>query len=151
MIDFEGRVSEGNMCKFRKLAQDGNAMVEFALVVPILVLLVMGAFDLGWSVYARNSVGLAAREGARRAIIVTATDATICSQAQRGTPGMNFVCNSADADTNRIVISPSPTRTSGVPVSVTATYIYRPITPIISRFFPGGKLTLTSQATMVVE
>ena len=35
---------------------DGQALIEFALVVPILILLIIGLFDLGWAVYANNMV-----------------------------------------------------------------------------------------------
>ena len=33
----------------------GQALVEFALVIPIFVFLVMGIFDLGRAVYANNA------------------------------------------------------------------------------------------------
>ena len=40
-------------------------MVEFALILPIFVLLLIGLFDLGRVVFINNSVSEAAREGAR--------------------------------------------------------------------------------------
>jgi Flp pilus assembly protein TadG len=47
----------------------GQALVEFALALPILILLLVGIFDLGRGVYAFNTVNNAAREGARLAIV----------------------------------------------------------------------------------
>ena len=47
----------------------GQALVEFALALPILILLLVGIFDLGRAVYAFNTVNNAAREGARLAIV----------------------------------------------------------------------------------
>ena len=44
-------------------------MVEFALILPIFVLVVFGIFDLGRAVYAYNTVNNAAREGGRLAIV----------------------------------------------------------------------------------
>lgn len=43
----------------------GQALVEFALVIPILMLLVCGLVDLGRAVYVSNSLAEAARDGAR--------------------------------------------------------------------------------------
>jgi Flp pilus assembly protein TadG len=43
----------------------GQALVEFALVLPIFLLLVFGLFDLGRVVYVNNALSEAAREGAR--------------------------------------------------------------------------------------
>ena len=45
--------------------QRGQALVEFALVLPIFVLLLFGLFDVGRLVYVDNAVAQAAREGAR--------------------------------------------------------------------------------------
>ena len=47
----------------------GQALVEFGLALPILILLLVGIFDLGRAVYAFNTVNNAAREGARLAIV----------------------------------------------------------------------------------
>jgi len=43
----------------------GQALVEFALVIPLLLLLIFGLIDLGRAVYVNNSLSEAAREGAR--------------------------------------------------------------------------------------
>jgi Flp pilus assembly protein TadG len=43
----------------------GQALVEFALVFPLLVLLIFGLIDLGRAVYAQHTLSEAAREGAR--------------------------------------------------------------------------------------
>ena len=47
----------------------GQGLVEFALVFPVFILLLFGIFDLGRAVYAYNTIGDAAREGARVAIV----------------------------------------------------------------------------------
>ena len=43
----------------------GQALVEFSLVFPLMMLLVFGLIDIGRLVYANNALGEAAREGAR--------------------------------------------------------------------------------------
>lgn len=43
----------------------GQALVEFALVLPIFVLMIFGLVDLGRAVFINNSLAEAARDGAR--------------------------------------------------------------------------------------
>jgi hypothetical protein len=47
----------------------GQALVELAIVLPVFLVLLMGIFDLGRVIWARNSLENAAREGARYAIV----------------------------------------------------------------------------------
>ena len=49
--------------------QRGQTLVEFALILPVFVLLLVGIFDFGRAVYAFNTINQAAREGARLAIV----------------------------------------------------------------------------------
>lgn len=44
-------------------------MVEFALVLPLLILMLVGVLDFGRAIFAYNSVSNAARTGARVAIV----------------------------------------------------------------------------------
>ena len=48
--------------------RDGQALVEFALVVPVLILLLFGILDFGRAIYAYNTIADAARDGARVAV-----------------------------------------------------------------------------------
>ena len=84
-------------------AQRGQAIVEFALVAPILIILIMGVFDLGLAFFTNITLQNAAREGARYA-----TQHVIAAQAQAQLlmervneelkagrvhePGVNLVC-----------------------------------------------------------
>ena len=45
--------------------ENGQSAVEFALVLPILLLIVCGILDFGWLFYNQLSVENACREGAR--------------------------------------------------------------------------------------
>ena len=55
----------------RKLCgrRHGQAMVEFALVVPIFLLLVIGVIEFGRAWNLQQTITDAAREGARRAVV----------------------------------------------------------------------------------
>ena len=53
----------------RRRKEDGQYTVEFALVLPILILLIFGMLDFGWLFYNKIEVNNASREGARYAVI----------------------------------------------------------------------------------
>jgi hypothetical protein len=55
--------------RHRRDRSRGQALVEFALAIPIVLLLMLGILDLGRAVFAYNSVANAARTGARVAIV----------------------------------------------------------------------------------
>lgn len=47
----------------------GQALLEFALIIPIMLLLLVGLLDLGRIVFTRNGMSDGARQGAREASI----------------------------------------------------------------------------------
>jgi Flp pilus assembly protein TadG len=51
----------------------GNALLDLAFVLPILLGLTFGAVEYGYAVYVKHAMQGAAREGARRAIVAGAT------------------------------------------------------------------------------
>ena len=57
------------MLKWLKKSQAGQAMVEMALVLPVLIILLGGILDFGWLYYNKIALTNAAREGARYAAI----------------------------------------------------------------------------------
>lgn len=65
----------------RRSAQRGAAAVEFALVLPILLLLVFGIIGYGYMLSFRQSISQAAAEGARAAA-VSQTDADRVTKAR---------------------------------------------------------------------
>ena len=50
-------------------ASRGQSLVEFALVFPVVALLIFGLVDLGRAVYAYSTIANAARQGARVAAV----------------------------------------------------------------------------------
>jgi Flp pilus assembly protein TadG len=51
----------------------GNAVLDMALVLPILLMLAFGVVEYGYYFFVKNNVQAAAREGARAAIVPAAT------------------------------------------------------------------------------
>jgi len=70
----------------------GQTLVEFALILPILVLLLVGIFDFGRAVYALNTVNNAAHEAVRLAIVDQNCDA-IGQMARQHAASLNVSWN----------------------------------------------------------
>jgi hypothetical protein len=56
----------------------GQTLVEFGLLLPVLLMMLMGVFDLGRVVFANDMVSNAAREAARFAIVHGGSSMTAC-------------------------------------------------------------------------
>ena len=52
----------------------GQSLVEFALILPLFVVVLLGIFDVGRAIYAYNTINNAARQAARLAIVDQTTD-----------------------------------------------------------------------------
>jgi Flp pilus assembly protein TadG len=64
--------------RFRGHGAAGQSLPEFALVVPIFLMLVLAVLDVGRVVWANNSLSNAAREAARFAIVHGGSSTTPC-------------------------------------------------------------------------
>ncbi len=71
----------------RRLAADrrGNLMIEFALVLPILALMLVGLLDLGRFSLDKSAMLQGAREGAQYGILAPDDSANINTTAQNAT------------------------------------------------------------------
>jgi Flp pilus assembly protein TadG len=58
----------------------GAAIVEFALVVPLLLLLLWGIVDIGRAFYTLNNLASAVREGARTAAVMATDPTTVANK-----------------------------------------------------------------------
>jgi Flp pilus assembly protein TadG len=83
--------------RIRRDGSRGQALVEFALVVPIFVLLLVGLFDIGRAVWNYNTVANAAREAARVAVVNQ--DQTVIREAAK-TAGVSLSLEDADITLN---------------------------------------------------
>ncbi len=119
----------------------GQSLVEFALVVPILLLLLIGVAELGRAWMAQNVVTGAAREAVRIAAVNSASTTTDNTWAGRAAAIM--------ASAN--LTGPAPQLVDGGQwVSVTVSCNF---TPAVAGFIPGldGPITLSSTTTMRKE
>lgn len=58
----------------RKCKASGQAVVEFALILPVLMLVLMGVLEFGLVFMRQNALTNAAREGVRQAILPSTTE-----------------------------------------------------------------------------
>jgi Flp pilus assembly protein TadG len=144
--------------------RQGQALVEFALVIPIFLLLLMAVFDLGRAVFAYNSVTNAAREGARLAIVnqsaVLIQQRAMAQSAIAETAAPNVTVEfrktepNADYLTNPICNAyngATPKMALDCVAIVTFQTTFRPITPLISNILFASGVTLTARSVQTVE
>jgi Flp pilus assembly protein TadG len=116
----------------------GATALEFAIVAPLLLILIMGMLEFGLMYNAQITVTHAAREGARLAAVDTFDQATV---EQRAFPltsadGLSIVLTQPDAESVR--------------VTVTYPWTWR-IVPLGGPLDLGDPPTLSSSATMRKE
>lgn len=149
----------------------GQALVEFALVFPVLVLILLGIFEMGRLVFAYNTLGNAAREGARVAAVnqlPTSVDCVNNRPIVNPSPllahwsikqcavdkAMTLGLTTADVDVQYsapagVTWTCSPTLRVGCLATVTVQHEYRAITPIIGDII--GPIGLEAVSEMPIE
>lgn len=116
----------------------GAAAVEFALVVPLLIMLVMGIAEFGRAYNAQAILSGAAREGVR--VMALQNDATAARTATRAAASPLVLSSS------QISVSPDSCTSSSTVNSTATVRITYPLS-FIGGFF-GASVTLTGKAVM---
>ena len=111
-------------------------MVEFALILPVLILFVFGIVEFGRAYSARIQLTSAVREGARA--VALGNDGVAATQA--GAPGLNPALAPAQVSANNCTVTPSPPQDAVVSVS----YPFQYTIP----FFGSNIWTLTAKGVM---
>jgi len=126
-------------------------IVEFALVVPMLLMLVMGVVDFGRAYFIRNSLVSAVREGARLGSVQSADPCGAASiTAIRARVVASFSSIGSVAISNNATMIPVTCeqvsgRTETIRVQVVG-YPFRPITPLFGMLRLGASFPLTARA-----
>ena len=121
--------------------QRGQAMVEFAGVSIIFFLLFFIILDGGRALYTWATVAEVVREGAHQAEMTETTDPQIRSAINAHSGLLGDLGSTA-------LITPSGSRTALQTVTITVTYQYRTVTPLLSSF---GPINFTASTVVVVE
>lgn len=105
----------------------GTAMVEMAIVLPLIILFFLGMIDFGRAIFLYNNLTNAAREGARFGASQVGSSLPSASAIQDTTRARIVSFSGAAVDpTATITASPTP---STITVSI-ANYSFDPITPL---------------------
>jgi Flp pilus assembly protein TadG len=129
----------------------GQGLVEFALIFPVLVIVLIAVFDLGRLVFAYNGITNAAREATRTGI-VDQTIATIQTDAIDQAVSLGLTASAVDVKfckPDATACSTTKPTTLDSIVQVQITYSWRAITPVIGNIV--GPVTVTSVSRMPIE
>ena len=126
----------------RTAERRGAAVVEFAIVAPVLLLLLLGMIECGRMIMVQQSITTAAREGARTAIVEGTSATSAMGSVQ------SFLSGTGIRGAN-VTVAPNNTGSiaHGQPVTVTVSVPFSAVSWLPHPFFFGQK-TLSSTATM---
>jgi len=124
----------------RRLGDErGASAVEFALIVPFLLMLVLGIVEFSHAFQVQGTLSAAAREGVR--VMALQNDpAAARTTVRNAADSLQPVVSNA-----QIVVSPAACPASGTPTNVRVTITYR--MPYLTGFFGSG-LTLSGTGVM---
>jgi TadE-like protein len=130
----------------------GQALVEFAVVLPVFFLLVAGMFDFGLGIYSDLTLVNAAREGARLGVIEPGDTSAIESRVR---------AMAGNLDDGKLSVTIACERPSGSGFSACTEPMWLPgdathvkVDYTYSVFFPllfGTEIPLSSEAKMRIE
>jgi Flp pilus assembly protein TadG len=129
----------------------GQTLVEFALILPIFILVLVGIFDFGRAVYGYNTISNAAREAVRIGIV----DQNVGRlQAEAVKAAVSLGASTSDITVSFLTADLSGTCPANPPsigcvVEITVHYRYNAATPIISNLV--GTIDMTSTSRQPIE
>ncbi len=129
----------------------GAAAVEFALMLPLLLLIIFGVIDFGRALNAQITITQAAREGARLDALGQ-SNAAVVSRTQTAATGLSLPA--ADVTETQVCAAGAGATADA---QVTVTYSFSFITPVgaiaglIGGSGFGSPITLTAQGVMPCE
>jgi Flp pilus assembly protein TadG len=134
-------------------SERGAELIEFALILPMLLLIMLGIVDFGFMFQRYEVLTNAAREGARIAVLPGYTtedvEARVCAYVETGGLPLTGACpipSNPVIDVDDVTIAmPAGTALEGKSVSVTFTHSYMFVGPIAGLF--SGTFTTTFPIT----
>ena len=105
------------LCRSFRRTRRGAAAVEFAVVAPVFFLLILGMIEFGRMLMVQQLITLAAREGARTAVLDGGSTASVIQQVRDDLAGSQITANSL-----QVRVEPDPgSATAGTPIRVIVT------------------------------
>jgi Flp pilus assembly protein TadG len=127
----------------------GQALAEFAITLPVVLLVLGITVDFGRAYYYDLGIRDAAFAAARYAGMNPADDVGIKNAAVNAAP--SGVLTAANVTiTAPVVTGCDGSRVSGCPMKISVSYVFSPITPIITAL-TGTGITLSRSQTDIVK
>ncbi len=132
--------------------KQGQSMVEFALILPVMILVIAGIFDLGRAFFASITITNAAREGARFGTLnpVNTGGMTVAVDNMKNAAVLEAIDSGITLTNSDVTIS-CTFITNGCqgnnPLTVTVSYNYNDM--IFRFFFPTGIIMERSVVMLV--
>jgi len=130
----------------RRRPDSGEALVEMALVLPILIVLSMGMLDFGRAFHAKSVLDQAAREGARVGVVTLPTFDPVPAQGRAAevlaAAGMSSGSATASLDPNTKLVS--------VKIKYTFQFVTPGVFTLIGAKF-GNTIDMNATSTMRYE
>ena len=123
--------------------ENGQAVVEAALVIPLIIIMICGMIDFGWIFYNQLLINNCSREGARYAI-VNSGSADLLSDV---TDQVHSVYARNDDDDITVTVQVI----NGTDMKVTVTSVVKILTPIAGIFTEDQQIVLSSTSVMRIE
>ena len=139
--------------KTRLRADSGQSLVEFAITAIVFLLLVFSILDFSYLYFAKVTLQSAVRQGGRYAITGQAMTsksryASILQTVEDNSMGF---ATSSNTTISSAVGGPSTGGGPGDTITITVTYSYNVITPLVAAFFTGGKYTFSVSSSFKNE
>jgi Flp pilus assembly protein TadG len=149
--------------------QRGQSLVEFALLLPLMLLIITGLFDVARAVWQENTLAYAAREGTRYAIVHGSAGSPAADPTDMSPCNDNVICTQIPAVVRAAAIGvPNITVTVQYPDSYSGTSpavkcadrncrvivdASAPFIPLPSTYLLGGafQITLKGGSTLVIQ
>ena len=142
------RLPAGAARRSRSTRSTGQSLVEFALILPAFLFLLLGLFDLGRAVYAQNALAQAAREATRVGVVSPDTTAAkylaIRNAAIAGAPAVSLTGANVTGDGCADCFYPDGAVPGGR-IVVNLSVRINMITPLISNIVGNG-FTVTANS-----
>lgn len=130
-----------------RVRRRGQSLVELALVLPVLIILLLGLADLGRLFYAYVGISGAAAEGAAYgATIARRPDLDFVEETRRRTVEATDGLVQLDDPAQQVTVVPASINPSTERITVTVTYDFELITPLVRNMLGGGILPLRGLA-----
>jgi Flp pilus assembly protein TadG len=144
------------LCGVLKESHSGQELAEFAIVIPLLILIAFGVLDIGRGFYAAVTISNAAREGARFATMnynplnhtIDISGAVNAAQNEANSSGFTLSSVNVFCPGDPTAIPPIPANTcgTGLPVRVQVSYDFN----LVMGWLLGQSVTINRQVEMMV-